>query len=390
MRHLKVKNLDVEANLRLLRDRGWLAQGMRVFPHEDGQHRLIPLDPGAPVLIPKPFEIHEILLHEGLLDTRTDSDWWNHLANLVGGDVVESFGDSWPSSHEFIADMMVVRIEESLEAFSSQIAEAKLRAHPHIRLVLNDEGVQGELRIRKLSPIGARLDGDIVTRDIPEEVSSTRVMVRESGRAILCDPNKAYFSTKLQSERLETLSLAKELRSLLNRPLRVCDPFCGVGPALSTLLSEPGLVGDVLASDLNPDAVEMLLDNLRRWDNRNYPKQPIPISRIFDDRFVGVADATLICENPVLLGRWDLLIVNLPHRTIDLLPSLVPLLDRTSPSMIRGRVIASESEIEKANSALRETLPPTYDGKEDPKLRIKRDYSSILRLCSFQAWIAPE
>ncbi|MBJ16706.1 MAG: hypothetical protein CMB66_00435 [Euryarchaeota archaeon] len=390
MRHLKVKNLDVEANLRLLRDRGWLAQGMRVFPHEDGQHRLIPLDPGAPVLIPKPFDIHEILLHEGLLDTRTDSDWWNHLANLVGGDVVESFGDSWPSSHEFIADMMVVRIEESLEAFSSQIAEAKLRAHPHIRLVLNDEGVQGELRIRKLSPIGARLDGDIVTRDIPEEVSSTRVMVRESGRTILCDPNKAYFSTKLQSERLETLSLAKELRSLLNRPLRVCDPFCGVGPALSTLLSEPGLVGDVLASDLNPDAVEMLLDNLRRWDNRNYPKKPIPISRIFDDRFVGVADATLISENPVLFGRWDLLIVNLPHRTIDLLPSLVPLLDRTSPSMIRGRVIASESEIEKANSALRETLPPTYDGKEDPKLRIKRDYSSILRLCSFQAWIAPE
>ena len=390
MRHLKVKNLDVEANLRLLRDRGWLAQGMRVFPHEDGQHRLIPLDPGAPVLIPKPFDIHEILLHEGLLDTRTDSDWWNHLTNLVGGDVVASFGDAWPSSHEFIADMMVVRIEESLEAFSSQIAEAKLRAHPHIRLVLNDEGVQGELRIRKLSPIGARLDGDIVTRDIPEEVSSTRVMVRESGRAILCDPNKAYFSTKLQSERLETLSLAKELRSLLNRPLRVCDPFCGVGPALSTLLSEPGLVGDVLASDLNPDAVEMLLDNLRRWDNRNYPKQPIPISRIFDDRFVGVADATLISENPVLFGRWDLLIVNLPHRTIDLLPSLVPLLDRTSPSMIRGRVIASESEIEKANSALRETLPPTYDGKEDPKLRIKRDYSSILRLCSFQAWIAPE
>ena len=390
MRHLKVKNLDVEANLRLLRDRGWVAQGMRVFPHGDGQHRLIPLDPGAPVLIPKPFDIHEILLHEGLLDTRTDSDWWNHLANLVGGDVVESFGDSWPSSHEFIADMMVVRIEESLEAFSSQIAEAKLRAHPHIRLVLNDEGVQGELRIRKLSPIGARLDGDIVTRDIPEEVSSTRVMVRESGRTILCDPNKAYFSTKLQSERLETLSLAKELRSLLNRPLRVCDPFCGVGPALSTLLSEPGLVGDVLASDLNPDAVEMLLDNLRRWDNRNYPKQPIPISRIFDDRFVGVADATLISENPVLFGRWDLLIVNLPHRTIDLLPSLVPLLDRTSPSMIRGRVIASESEIEKANSALRETLPPTYDGKEDPKLRIKRDYSSILRLCSFQAWIAPE
>lgn len=390
MRHLRVPNRDVEDKLTLLRDMGWLARGMRVFSHEDDHFRMIPLDPGVPIEIPPPFADYEVVMHDGLSETRVDSDWLNHLSLLISSEEIEDHGDSWPSSHEFISDMMIVRIEEELNNYSPHIAEAKLRSHPHIRLVLNDEGVQGELRIRKLTPIGARFEGEIVTRDIPESVSSTRVLVRESGRLITCDPNKAYFSTKLQSERLETLSLAKELKAILSRPLRVCDPFCGVGPALATLLSEPELVGELHASDLNPDAVEMLLENLSRWDGRDYDKKPSKISRIFPDRLVGIADATRLCDDFQNIGSWDFLIVNLPHKTIDLLPSIVPLLDRSSPSMVRGRVIASDSEMEEANLALRENLPPTLIGKPIPELRVKRDYSSALRLCSFEAWIAPE
>ena len=284
---------------------------------------------------------------------------------------------------------MIVRIDGGLEAFSAQIAEAKLLSHPHIRLILNDEGVQGELRIRKLTPIGARVDGKIVTEAIPDSVSSTRVLVRESGKSIACDPTKAYFSTKLQSERLETLALARELREVLGRPIRVCDPFCGVGPSLAILLSEPGLVGDVLASDLNPHAVELLMDNLRRWDDRRYPAEPAPISRIFDDRIIGVADAMQLRTNPEFVGVWDLLIVNLPHRTLDILHSLAPLLDRETPSMVRGRAIVSENEIEYATLSINRDLPDSLEGYPKPTLRIKSDYSSKLRLCSFEAWIAP-
>ena len=213
-------------------------------------------------------------------------------------------------------------------------------------------------------------------------------MVRESGRSILCDPTRAYFSTKLQSERLESLALAKELRSLLGRPLRVCDPFCGVGPALATLLGEPGLVSEALASALNPDAVEMLFANLRRWDRRDYPSDPAPLSQVHPDRLVGVADATSLPSNPQISGNWDLLLVNLPHRTIELLPSLVPLLDTRTPSLIRGRAIVAEAEIEAANATIRSTLPNRLEGTPEPALRIKRDYSSTLRLCSFEAWIA--
>ena len=373
----------------VLRDRGWLASGMMVLPDEDGEHRLLPLDPGVPLELANPLDVHQIVLHDGCLDNRVDSDWWNHLAQLVDKAEIERFEEDWPSSHEFISDMMIVRVEENLTKYAPQIAKAKLLAHPHIRLILNDEGVQGEFRIRSLTPIGARIGDEVVTEKIPESAKTTRVIVRESGRAISCDPNKAYFSTKLQSERLETLSLAKDLREILQRPINVCDPFCGVGPALATLLKEPDLVGKALASDLNPEAVRLLLDNLRRWDRREYPPTPSPISRVFEDRIVGIANAIELSEDENFAGRWDLVLVNLPHRTIELLPALVPLLDRTSPSMIRGRVVVPESEIGDSNEQIKRSLPKTLDGYPEPSLMIKRDYSSTLRLCSFEAWISP-
>jgi len=389
MRHLSVPNRQVEGALDHIRSQGWLAEGMRVFASEDGTARLIPLDPRAPLEMLEPLAKFDVISHEGKPNERDDSDWWAHLSALIGEEPVEMHREAWPSSHEFFGDMMIVRIDDEVAGYVSEIAQAKLQAHPHIRLVLSDDGVVGEFRIRELSPIGARRGEEILLHDIPKELSDTRVHVMESGKSILCDPSRAYFSTKLQSERLETLALAKELRSLLGRPIRVCDPFCGVGPALAALLSEPGLVGDVLAADLNPDAVEMLLDNLRRWDRRNYPSEPSPLTRIHEDRLVGVADALELAGDADIAGGWDLVLVNLPHRTLELLPMLVPLLDGTSPSMVRGRVVVAESEIDAANAAIRSALPPRLEGTPEPALRIKRDYSSTLRLCSFEAWLSP-
>ena len=214
--------------------------------------------------------------------------------------------------------------------------------------------------------------------------------MKESGRVIRCDPTKAYFSTKLHTERLETLGLAKELREELGRPLRMADPFCGVGPALATLLGESNLVSDLLATDLNPDAVKLLMSNLSKWDRRQYPEGAIELQQVHENRLVGLADALTLAENQEIAGKWDLVLVNLPHRTIEFLPAIIPLLDRSSPSMIRGRVIVEESEIEQANQTIRSMLPNLMPDKPQPSLKIKRDYSTSLRLCSFHAWLASE
>jgi hypothetical protein len=47
----------------------------------------------------------------------------------------------------------------------------------------------------------------------------------------------------------------------------------------------------------------------------------------------------------------------------------------------------AESDIPFANSKINDILPPILAGKPKPELKIKRDYSSTLRLCSFEAWI---
>ena len=61
------------------------------------------------------------------------------FGRLVGKDTVIEHKESWPSSHEFFGDMMIVRIDDSIEKYTSEIAQAKLLSHPFIRLVLSDE-----------------------------------------------------------------------------------------------------------------------------------------------------------------------------------------------------------------------------------------------------------
>ena len=393
MRHLVVPNREVEAVLGHVRARGWGALSHRVFSSEDGFSRLIPLDAGAPLELPDSLN-YPTEMHDGVPDEKIETDWLTLLAAEVDQTIISDKGKSWPSNHEFVGDMMIVRIDDEVAEFTDSIARAKLGAHPHIRLLLADDGVEGEFRIRQLRPIGARLADRILAGPslefAPPDLFSTEVAVKESGRVIRCDPTRAYFSTKLQTERLETLALAKELREELGRPLRVADPFCGVGPALATLLGEPDLVSDLLATDLNPNAVQLLMTNLSKWDRKPYPEGAPDIHRAHDNRLVGMADALTLSASSSIAGQWDLVLVNLPHRTIEFLPALVPLLDRSTPSIIRGRAIVEESAIEEANQAIISALPGIMPDKPQPSLKIKRDYSASLRLCSFQAWLSPE
>ena len=109
---------------------------------------------------------------------------------------------------------------------------------------------------------------------------------------------------------------------------------------------------------------------------------------MYPNRLVGVADATVVAKNKNYIGKWDLLMINLPHKTLELLPYLLPLIDNNSPSLIRGRIIIEESKIEYTNKILHEILPDLLPGSKSLSLKIKRDYSAKLRLCSFEAWLA--
>ena len=105
--------------------------------------------------------------------------------------------------------------------------------------------------------------------------------------------------------------------------------FCGVGPALANIITEESLVSDVLAADLNPEAIGMLLDNLRDGTEGNTPK-PLANREGISGPNHRCRDATELSSVPEMRNSWDMLVVNLPHKTIEMLPNLVHLLDNGS------------------------------------------------------------
>ena len=143
MRHLRVPNGLVEAVLGRMKAEQWLAIGYRVMSDEEGHHRLIPISPGAPPLLDGLTPVYEVVAVEGLLDDRPSTDWWKYLTDALGEAEVALHGDAWPSNHEFIGDMMILRIDDAVSQHTKAIVNAKMQSHPHVRLVMKDRGVQG-------------------------------------------------------------------------------------------------------------------------------------------------------------------------------------------------------------------------------------------------------
>jgi len=316
-----------------------------------------------------------------LLRTSDARDWRARLMARIGETAFDSHIDSWPSSHEQLGDLIILRrLDRSVEGYAGEIAGAMLESLPRMRSVLRDDGVISELRVRNLSPLAVREPSGAIRLTEGEPVS-TRTEVREHGASIVIDPSRAYFSSKLAGERRLTVAAAEALSARLGRPLSVCDPYCGVGPALVHLLRSPGLVCDLLACDLNPDAMEMLEENLGR---ANSGRNTIP-SKIA----IRTADARTLADDLDLRERFDLLLVNLPHDALDHLSHLLPLLRRDCPTVVRGWCVLEDDAIPEANARLQSILPPLDDASEEALLLTSRKgYSSTQSLCRFDAVLA--
>ncbi|HII53085.1 MAG TPA: hypothetical protein HA329_04835 [Candidatus Thalassarchaeaceae archaeon] len=376
--HLIIPNHEVQGAIELLLSEGWLSQTLRIHSDESEKFRLVPLDGGAPQDLPPPLDQYPILDTEGELTQNRRPSWQSVLEALVGVETFEEYESIWPASHEFIGDMMLLKIEEEVRIYEEQIVKAKMESHPHVRLVLEDRGVKGEFRVRDLRPMALRIDGQIENNPSSHTVE-TRVEVKESGHTIICDPTLAYYSSRLQTERIQNVIEAEELRGKIGSPIAVADPFCGVGPALAHLINRQNLTSQILASDLNPEAINMLNDNLRRWRGRDIVELSHGKLQLNKDVWSGIQDARELVSNPELLGRWNMLIINLPHSFSEFLPLLLPLMDASKPYVIRGRLVCRHDEIDEKHEQLLQHMPnPDAQVVLDPR----RDYSPITSLCS--------
>tara|TARA_B100000003_G_scaffold203584_1_gene214323 strand:+ start:372 stop:1502 length:1131 start_codon:yes stop_codon:yes gene_type:complete len=317
MRHLIVPSVETQHWLDEIKSRGWLEIGLGILSKEEGM-KAIPLNDIAPIST-DPF--WQNLPH---LEIIREHNSIKHWTDLLDRELYQSLQDYWPRAYEIIGDILIVKIETEVYEYREDIAKAMLDRIPNVRLVCADNGVTGEFRVRNLLPIYSRDDS-----------TETLTKIRENGHNILIDPTKAYFSSRLSTERLGNLNSAKKLAESLNRRLLICDPYAGVGPSLANLLSEDNLVDTVLAGDLNPQAVELLEQNIEHY----LKKSADEINQV-----VLCQDAREWAKDSEYQNSVDLLLVNLPHSTLEHIEDLLPLMKRETISLIRGWAIIERNE----------------------------------------------
>jgi len=344
MRHLSVPSQETQRVLQTLKAESALPEGARV--RTDPTHpdrRLIPFTAALPQTIVSQYSVVEIDTEPPPARTYKD-----HLTEMLPPDIVSS--TEWPTRHEFVGDLILMKLDDNQRKFGPTIGEALLRQHSRTRAVFEDAGVTGTYRVRELKLLAVR-DG---------QDSITRTRIAEGGHHLWTDPAEVYYSSRLSHEREGTLECAKKLRQELGHPLAICDPYAGVGPSLLPLITEPNLVGELFAGDLNPAAVELLRENI------SHPKATIECT-----------DARELKTRPEMLERYDLLLVNIPHDTLTHLPALLPLVRPNG--IVRGWAVIEDEEFESAQFQLCSTLNP------EASFEIRRSYSATANLCRFEA-----
>lgn len=180
-----------------------------------------------------------------------------------------------PSSFDIVGDLVVIKIPPVLEAHATEIARAILEAHPNLRAVLADEGVEGPLRIRSLR----RLAGE----------ERTRTLHSEYGAKFHVDLAAAYFSPRLANEHIRVAKAIRPGETFV-------DATAGVGP-FSVLAAKQGQAGRIVAIDLNPRALELLRENMT-------------LNKVADRVDVIDGDAQAVLPT---IGVFHRAAVNLPH-----------------------------------------------------------------------------
>ena len=363
----------------ILRELKWLATEYRIQPSDDGRI-LIPLNDTTPSNLPPSFEDPLVIDIDPLLWKNRDS-WQSRFTEIVGDGVLENIIVT--KSHEILGDLLIQRHDGKNEPYLEAFIKSKMETHPRIRLMLLDHGVKGEFRIRDLQPIAVRTNRLIWgedLKDIDPKFLDLTTEVPTNGLRLRLDPSRVYFSSKLDYERQNTAEELSKFSTELGRPLNVCDPFCGVGPTIAQLLQQKDLVGELLVNDLNPDCLPFLFHNLKILRNLNPNFIENDLMEVKHGIFVGCMDALQIPNKPDQCGRWDALLVNLPHQTLNLLPTLLPLLPSKGPMRICGWTIIPESEANDLASNISKMVDCSV---EDIEVRIRKQFNTKDILTAF-------
>ena len=229
-------------------------------------------------------ETRQALIGEGALDT-------SFKVLRQGDDLILPITEEREGAEWFVFDLHPGRVPLPRHELVGGIAimqdddqdgaEVLLSSRPSLHTVVSALGeVSGEYRTREFRVLAG------------EHVTRTQVI--EHGHTFIVDLAGAYFSARLSTERQRLLRQAREGEVVL-------DMFAGVGPFAITLAKSASLV---VASDLNPMAIALMLENLEKNRVRNV----LPL--LADARHLG----------RVLPWKFDRVVMNLPLSGTEFLP----------------------------------------------------------------------
>jgi tRNA (guanine37-N1)-methyltransferase len=200
--------------------------------------------------------------------------------------------------HELVGGIAIMQEDDPAGA------KRLLASRPSLRTVVWAEGeVQGEYRTREFRVLAGE--------------PTTRTEVTEHGHVFAVDLSAAYFSARLSTERQRILACVREGETVL-------DMFAGVGPFAIALAERASMVA---AADLNPKAISLMLENLRR----NRVGNVLPL----------LADARHL--DRILPWRFDRVVMNLPLAGTEFLPEAFRLV-RQGGTIHFYTLVSSEGE----------------------------------------------
>jgi len=170
--------------------------------------------------------VEEGFLLVPILEERDGSIWHEFLESPVREELPR---------HEQVGGLVILQ-EDDVEG-AKKILENRPNAHTALYAT---SPVEGEFRTRSFKVLA----GD----------NTTSTLYHEYGKTMVIDLSAAYFSARLSNERQRLYNQMKEGE-------RVLDMFAGVGPFAVTLGEKARFM---VANDLNPAAVELMQENLRR------------------------------------------------------------------------------------------------------------------------------
>lgn len=185
--------------------------------------------------------------------------------------------DQIPASFDIIGDIGIIRVSDEQKVYSEKIGKALLQAHKNLNVILLDEGVQNNYRLRQVTWVAGE--------------KRTETVLKEYGMKLWVDIAQVYYSPRLSSERYR-------IACQIDKGSTIIDMFAGVAP-FSILIAKIAHPKKIYAFDINPRAVY-------------YAQKNITENNVQDKIVVFTGDAKEIL--PELNIRADHVIMNLPHQ----------------------------------------------------------------------------